>query len=126
MRGWPVPVAILRDARKSALLRMRVLCDAIPWRGLLRKPHGEEARRRLEPWLRCLRSAPRIAVKPAIDSGAVAFEADRAARLVALPDIAQRRQLIAFQRRVLAGGAEDHPDIVAAGAIDRIPHSAYR
>ena len=36
----------------------------------------------------------------------------------------KRRKLLAFQRRLRAGGAEDHANLVAAGAIDRIPQAA--
>src|SRR6266446_1038394 len=67
------------------------------------------------------RSAPSVAMESAVDSRSVARETGRASFLVAAPDTPQRRKLRALQRRLRAGGAEDHADIVAAGAIDGIP-----
>src|SRR5229473_1584487 len=67
------------------------------------------------------RSAPSVAVESAVDSRSVARETGRASFLVAAPDTPQRRKLRALQRRLRAGGAEDHADTVAAGAIDGIP-----
>ena len=55
----------------------------------------------------------------AVDSGAVAFEADSASFFVAAPDLAKRGELFAIQRRLRACGTEDHANVVAAGPVDR-------
>jgi hypothetical protein len=81
--------------------------------------------RAAEPWTWRFdqndRSAPFVTVERAVDAGAIAFETDGAAFLVAAPDVTQRRELLAVQRGLLARGAEDDADIVAAGTIDRVP-----
>src|SRR6267378_539414 len=69
-------------------------------------------------------SAPRVAVEPAVNSRSVALEASSASLLVTTPDAQQGRKLRALQRRLRAGRAKDHADVVAAGAIDRIPKRA--
>src|SRR5882762_3213910 len=69
-------------------------------------------------------SAPYVAVEPAVNSRPVPLEAISASFLVTTPDAQERRKLRAFQRRLRAGGAKDHADVVAAGAIDRIPKRA--
>src|ERR1700704_2502959 len=69
-------------------------------------------------------SAPYVAVEPAVNSRPVPLEASSASFLVTTPDAQQGRKLCAFQRRLRAGGAKDHADVVAAGAIDRIPKRA--
>src|SRR6266481_10090766 len=78
--------------------------------------HNAQPGARISP-----RSAPSVAVESTVDSRSVARETGRASFLVAAPDMPQRRKLRALQRRLRAGGAEDHADIVAAGAIDGIP-----
>jgi hypothetical protein len=60
-------------------------------------------------------------VEAAIDSRSILCKADRTSFLVATPDLPQRRKLCAFQGRFRAGGAKDHVNIVAAGAIDGVP-----
>src|SRR5713101_3079937 len=65
--------------------------------------------------------APSIAVKSAVDSRSVPRESDRASFFVAAPDLLERRKLGAVQRRRRARGPKDHADVVAAGAVDRIP-----
>src|ERR1700704_6117262 len=69
-------------------------------------------------------SAPYVAVDPAVNSRPVPLEANSASFLVTTPDAQEGRKLRGFQRRLRAGGAKDHADIVAAGAIDRIPKRA--
>ena len=69
-------------------------------------------------------SAPFVAVEAAVNSRSVLRETDRAALLVAAPDLPQRRKLRAFQRRLRSGGAKNNADIVGAGAIDGIPERA--
>src|SRR5258708_18039958 len=66
-------------------------------------------------------AAPYVAVEPTVNSRPVPLEANSASFLVTTPDAQERRKLRGFQRRLRAGGAKDHADVVAAGAIDRIP-----
>src|SRR6195256_805964 len=66
-------------------------------------------------------SAPYVAVNPAVNSRPVPLEANSASFIVTTPDAQEGRKLRGFQRRFRAGGAKDHADVVAAGAIDRIP-----
>src|SRR6516225_3238357 len=72
-----------------------------------------------------LRSTADIAVESTIDSRAVKLKTDVAALVIAEPDLAQRRKFLAlFQGRLDPCRAEDDADMVAAGAIDRIPQRA--
>src|ERR1700749_5022081 len=70
------------------------------------------------------RSAPDVTVEGAVDSGAVAFEADGASLLVAVPDLAKRSEFLAIQGGLFARGTEDHAHVVAAGPVDRVPERA--
>src|SRR5277367_278390 len=67
------------------------------------------------------RSATAVTVEPAIDPRAIQLKSDRTSFIVAPPYPAQRRQLVTFDRRSFTCGAKNHVDIIAAGAIDRIP-----
>jgi hypothetical protein len=60
-------------------------------------------------------------VETAVDSRTIERKPDRASFLVALPYLAERSEFVTFERRILTGGAEDDADIVAAGAVDRVP-----
>src|SRR6266567_502871 len=66
-------------------------------------------------------SAPYVAVEGTVNSRPVPLEANSASFLVTTPDAQEGRKLRGLQRRLRAGGAKDHADVVAAGAIDRIP-----
>jgi hypothetical protein len=77
---------------------------------------GTVRRFRLRGWILGARSAPRAAVEAAVNSRSVLLEADCASFLVAKPYLPERRKLVAFQRRLLSGGAKDHTYFVAAGA----------
>src|SRR6185437_9387164 len=74
--------------------------------------------------LKFLRSAAHVTVKAAVNSGAIELIAERTAFLIAAPDLAQGRKLFAFKRRLGAGRAEDHGNLIAAGTIDLIPQRA--
>src|SRR5580700_2593592 len=65
--------------------------------------------------------APDVAMKPTIDARPILLESDRAAFLVATPDFPQGCKLRTLQRRLRARGAEDHGNLVGAGAIDGVP-----
>src|SRR5262249_49057810 len=64
-------------------------------------------------------------MESSIDSRTVKLEPDLAALIVAAPDFAQGRQLLApFQGRLRSGRSEDDADMVAAGTVDRVPQDA--
>src|SRR5690349_5390466 len=68
--------------------------------------------------------AANIAVESTIDPGSIQCAPDLAALLVATPDLTKRRKLRTFDRRIRTRGAKDHPNRVAAGAIDGVPQRA--